>query len=208
MSSFSCVLTIIYNFQILILSLTISVCSSEAPREPQLHQQSGKQAISSQMFHRDDVPLSYKYTSVHDYTTATPETNLNAYHHIHQSPINSRNQGHVSHSQPIHNQLQYAPIQLHANNIKGELSKEEPNQPLYTKISFTTPSPVPNVQVKPNLPEPNYNSYQEKYMYGYKQNVRPHNSFQSINSELNPAFDVSYIKAYPKFEPPRQAEVR
>lgn len=61
-------------------------------------QESPKYAVSYQSFHRDDVPLSYKYSAVHVmYTTAKPD-------HIHRKQLSNEKQ------QKIDYALQYAPI--------------------------------------------------------------------------------------------------
>ncbi|XP_031769464.1 uncharacterized protein LOC116413586 [Galleria mellonella] len=75
-------------------------------------QQTSKQAISTQSFVRQDVPLSYKYSAIHTYTTKKPEQiqETGQYH----SGINYQG-------------IQYAPLS-HAKP-KGQVQK------LYTKVT-------------------------------------------------------------------------
>lgn len=89
----------------------ISICIGE---------QAVKHAISSQSYHRGDVPLSYKYSAVHVYTTVKPVGKSgNAPYPVnyYKPPVD-----------PMHfRSMQYAPL----------ISPEEQRQSgLYTKISI------------------------------------------------------------------------
>lgn len=69
-----------FIFQILTIFSIITICvDGTASNEP-------KHAVSTQSYHRGDVPLSYKYTSVHIYTTPHPEQKLSYQHNKQGNP--------------------------------------------------------------------------------------------------------------------------
>ncbi|XP_059052458.1 uncharacterized protein LOC131847034 [Achroia grisella] len=91
-----------------VLSLLTISCGQ--PVEPNLN---SKQAISSQSFVRQDVPLSYQYSAIHTYTTPEPrQTQTNGQYY--QTGVNLNHQG-----------IQYAPLSKPGERV----------QKLYTKVA-------------------------------------------------------------------------
>ncbi|KOB71763.1 Cuticular protein RR-2 motif 98, partial [Operophtera brumata] len=68
-----------------------------------------KHAVSSQSYHRDDVPLSYKFSSVHVYTTPQPE----------QRP-SSHQQNNLQ-----YNKIQFAPLGQNSSQYEKLIAEQE-----------------------------------------------------------------------------------
>lgn len=128
------------------------MCSAEAPSHTHHphSEKSSKHAISSQAFHRDDVPLSYKYSSVHIYTTSKPEPQAKEHSHSTYSaavPNYYNNDDHQSedinqyrHYVPVETVVPQKPQQAPAQ-LSYEVNDYEENSPSY-QTKYAQPQPI------------------------------------------------------------------
>lgn len=125
-----------FLLQVLLVISLLQICAGDDSEQPQ---SKSNQAVSSQSFVRHDVPLSYKYSAVHIYTTAKPEQ-------YKEKTVNSHGREHLK-------EIQYAPIfntQYDANNVKSQEDIQNPVDSAPNKVDVTL-NPKHYLEPKPQL---------------------------------------------------------
>jgi hypothetical protein len=145
-------------FQIIAVVSVLKLCACHEGAQPE-HQP--KHAVSSQSFVRHDVPMSYKFSSVHLYSSVKPEP-----YHNHQPVTPSH---HLSKTNLLHKEIQYAPI-IRDKDLQHTLHG--------APVQETTQDKEDIVTIEKNNLEPKLSNHQEQLAYvpGYNIEI-----LQSVN---------------------------
>lgn len=169
--------------------------SAEAPSHIQNphSEKSSKHAISSQAFHRDDVPLSYKYSSVHIYTTAKPQLQTKEHSHSH-SGYNSAVPSYYhndDHQTQDHQYKHYVPVETvvpqkpktQSSAQSYEVNDYEQNSPSY-ETKYVQPHSVvsePKQYYRPSYLQPTKSESHSQLASVVK--IPSHNSYLHYNQQ-------------------------
>ncbi|GBP81518.1 Cuticle protein 8 [Eumeta japonica] len=190
--------------KILILTTLAGICAREIRREEVPHFRTSGKAVSMQTFIRHDIPLSYEYNSIHEYTTPHPKADNNGYRSQEGSTKNIlypvlNNDYRTSEPNPLYTKIDVYGARFSPNNTPRT------EEPIYTD-AFAEPDmqrPQPSTN-KPTIRYPsthgtiNANEHEsQKLLNGHTQTLVLVNPFKAIGT-VRPHQKLFYYAVVPK----------